>query len=103
VFPKALGTRKRAVVAAMIVLLVTVFILGFGRLGANVGAIITGAAITLYVGLRMGGKKIGWKQVLGIAAIVIAFLALFLVLDRVLPGSTSHAGKALTRRSENCR
>ena len=101
VFPKALGTRKRAVVAAMIVLLVTVFILGFGRLGANVGAIITGAAITLYVGLRMGGKKIGWKQVLGIAAIVIAFLALFLVLDRVLPGSTSHAGKALTRIQGN--
>jgi len=101
VFPNLLRTRRRALVTAMIVLLVTVFILGFGRLGANVGAIITGAAITLYVGLRMGGKKIGWKQVLVMVALVIAFLALFLVIDRVLPGSTSHAGKALTRIQGN--
>ncbi len=101
VFPKLLRTNRRALVTAMVIMLVTVFVLGFGRLGANVGAIITGVAATLFVGIKIGGKKIGWKQVVVIALVVVIFLGLLLLLDRVLPGATSHGGKALTRIQGN--
>ena len=101
IFPHFLRTGRRALTSALAVMLITVFVVGYPRLGANVGAIITGIAATVFIGLRLRGTKIGWKQVLAIVVIVVLFLALMLLIDLVVPGSTSHAGKAITRIQGN--
>lgn len=100
VFTRLLDKRWKVMVGAGAVLLATVFVLGFPKLGANVGALITGVVAALFALVKLGGRQIRWKQVLALVAIGIICIALLLVVDLVLPGSVSHAGKALERFSE---
>jgi hypothetical protein len=97
VYPSALGGRARTVTAAGIVLLVTVVILGYPRLGANVGALIAGVAAALVTLMMLAGWNLGWKQVLLVVGILVACVAVLVIIDLVLPGSASHAGRAVTR------
>lgn len=96
-FPRALGTRLRLVVAAAAVLALTVAIIGFPRLGAEVGGLITGVVASLVVLMKLAGWKIGWRHVVAVAAVLVLCVVLLLLADVILPGPASHAGKEVSR------
>lgn len=78
------------------VLAVTAFIMGFGRLGAEFGglvAILTGSLVAL---MKFDGGRIGLKRVAVIVAVVVVCVVVIVGADMLLPGTSSHAGKAVS-------
>lgn len=98
-FRSRLKSNTTTVVAAVALLAVTVAILGYPRLGANVGGLITGVVASFVTVMKLRGGKIGWRQAVLIGAVVVACLFLLLAADALLPGSSSHAGKTASRIS----
>lgn len=99
VFPSFIKGKTAAMLFAGGVLLVTVAVLGYPRLGANVGGLITGVAAASVTMIKLKGERLGWKQAGLIALVVVACLVLLLAVDALLPGSSSHAGKTASRIS----
>ncbi len=100
VFPRPFNRNWKVLLAGTGVLLATVLVLGYPRLGANVGALITGVIAALFTLMKLSGRKIGWKQVVAVVLLVLIFLAILLMVDLILPGPASHAGKTFSRVRE---
>lgn len=79
------------------VLAATAFIVGFGRLGANFGGLITALAGGLVVLVRFEGGHVGLKKAVFVIVVLILCVAVLLAADVLLPGTSSHAGKAFSR------
>ncbi len=79
------------------VLAATAFIVGFGRLGANFGGLIAALAGGLVALVRLEGGRIGLKKAAFVVTVLVVCVAVLLAADMVLPGMSSHAGKAFSR------
>jgi len=80
-----------------VVLAVTAFILGFGRLGANFGGLVAALAGSLVALMKLEGGRIGLKKVAVIVMLLVVFVAAMFAADILLPGTPSHGGKAVSR------
>lgn len=78
------------------VLLITIVFLGYPRLGANVGGLITAVTASLVTLMKLEGGRIGLKKVIALVLVLILFVGGLLLADMLMPGSTSHAGKAVS-------
>jgi len=97
VLTRVLNDDWKVLAVAGVTLLATTFILGFPGLGANLGALITGVITVPFILIKLKGWKIGWKHVVIVAGVLVLCVAFLLVVDVLLPGSSSHAGRLVTR------
>jgi hypothetical protein len=97
VFRVALDKPAKRYAAGGAVLAVTVFFLGFGRLGAEFGGLVAALAGSLVFLMKLEGGRIGLKKVGVIVVVLVVCVAAMLAADLLLPGTSSHAGKAITR------
>jgi len=97
VFPAVFDKPWKRYSLAGAVFLLTALILGYPRLGANVGGLITAVVASLVMLMKLEGKRIGWKKVAVLVLVLVAVVGILLVVDLVLPGPSSHAGRALTK------
>ncbi len=81
--------------AAIVVLAVTIVILGFPKMGANVGGTITASFCFLFFVMRMYDVKIDFKKLLIISAFVCIVVAGMAFVDIFLIGSKSHLAGAI--------
>jgi hypothetical protein len=82
---------------ASLVFLVTILFLGYPRLGANMGGLITAVAASAVTLMKLEGGRIGAKKVAVLVVVLIIFVVAVLAADLLLPGPASHAGKAVSR------
>lgn len=97
VFRDALDRPAKRYAAAGAVLAVTVFFLGFGRLGAEFGGLVAALAGSLVLLMKLEGGRIGLKKVGVIVVILVICVVAMLAADLLFPGTSSHAGKAISR------
>jgi hypothetical protein len=81
---------------ATAVFLVTALFLGYPRLGANMGGLITAAAAFAVTLLKLEGGRIGARKIAVLIVVLVIFVAAILAVDLLLPGSVSHSGKAVS-------
>jgi hypothetical protein len=96
-FKGVLDRPAKRYAAAGAVLAVTVFFLGFGRLGAEFGGLVAALAGSLVFLMKLEGGRIGLKKVGVIVVVLVICVAVMLSADLLFPGTSSHAGKAITR------
>lgn len=74
--------------------LVTV-IIGFPKLGANVGGTITAVFAFIFVSIRLLGKKINFKKLIYIGLSVIGVVGIMAIIDLFIIESQSHLAGAI--------
>jgi len=84
---------KRRLLAG-VVLGVTIFVIGFPRLGANVGGLIAAAAASLVIFMKLERKPMTLKRAATVSLALMLCVGGLLLIDSVMPGSASHAGRA---------
>lgn len=84
------GRRGRALELGFLVLVS--FVIGFGALGANVGAFIAGLAVALLYFEALASRPMTWLRSLAVALATIAGTAVVVLLDTLL--FRTHATKA---------
>ena len=82
---------------AAVVFLVTVLFLGYPRLGANMGGLITAVTASAVTLMKLEGGRIGAKRIAVLVVVIVIFVAAILAVDLLLPGSASHTGKAVSK------
>jgi hypothetical protein len=97
VLGKSLGRPWKRYAVFGAVLAATAFIVGFGRLGANFGGLITALSGGLVALVRFEGGHVGLKKAAFVVVVLILCVAVLLAADVLLPGTSSHAGKAFSR------
>ena len=90
-----LQKKKIKKTAAIIMLAITIVILGFPKMGANVGGTITASFCFLFFVLRMYNVKIDFKKLIAISAFVCVVVAGMAFIDIFLIGSKSHLAGAI--------
>ena len=101
VFDKALDKPWKRYAVCGAILAVTAFLVGFGRLGANVGGLLAALAGLMVALAKLQGGKIGLKKAGLIVLVVVICVGMMLAADLLLPGASSHAGKAVQRTSSS--
>lgn len=96
-FKKTLNSPVKRYLVAGAVLLLAAFVLGFPKLGADVGGVITAVVAGMVLLAKLEGGHIGYKKVIVIVAVTCVIIVAVLAADLLLPGSASHAGRAVTR------
>ncbi len=84
---------KRALKAGFL-LAAAAFIIGFGRLGANFGGLVTAVAGSLVALFKIEGARIDLKRAGLIAVILVLVVMAVVAVDIALPGAASHTGRA---------
>ncbi|MDP3013421.1 MAG: hypothetical protein Q8M92_04210, partial [Candidatus Subteraquimicrobiales bacterium] len=87
--------RKLALVVVALFLLAVCIIVGYPRLGANVGGLITCVGASIITLLRLREGKIKHKHLLYAAIAVFSFLALVIFVDLFIGAGKSHLGRAV--------
>jgi hypothetical protein len=82
---------------AAVVLLVTVLFLGYPKLGANMGGLITAVAASSVTLMKLEGGRIGPRKIALLVVVLVIFVAAILAVEVFLPGSASHTGKAVSK------
>jgi len=101
IFDKALDRPWKRYAVCGAILATTAFFLGFGRLGAEFGGLVTALAGSLVVLAKLEGGKIGLKRAGLIVLIIVICVGIMLAADLLLPGTSSHAGKAVERATSS--
>ena len=70
-------------------------IIGFPKLGANVGGTITAVFAFLFVSIRLLGKKIDFKKLIYISLAVISMVGLMALIDLFVVENQSHLAEAI--------
>ena len=91
---------KRITFAA-IILGATTLIIGLPKVGANVGGLIAALAVTLITLMKLEGKRLTLKRVAVIVVILIVCVGAVVFIDALMPGSASHAGRAVSKLQGN--
>jgi hypothetical protein len=99
IFDKQLDKPWKRYLVCAAILAVTAFFVGFGRLGANVGGLVTALAGLLVTLARLEGGRIGLKKVGLIVLVIVLCVGLMLAADLLFPGASSHAGRLVQRTS----
>ncbi len=94
---KSLKTPARRYGFCVAVFAVTAFLVGFGRLGANFGGLIAALVGSIVTLLKLEGGRLGAKKLALGFAVLVVLLVLMLGADVLLPGTSSHAGRAVAR------
>ncbi|WP_025435542.1 hypothetical protein [Peptoclostridium acidaminophilum] len=87
------GKIKKSAAAAILV--VTMAILGFPKIGANVGGLITAATCFLLFVLKAYDVKIDFKRIILIGCFVVGVVVAMALLDIYVLGSKSHLAGAI--------
>jgi len=95
IFHKELDKPWKRYAVCGAILTVTAFFVGFGRLGANVGGLVTVLAGLLVALAKLEGGKISLKRAGLIFLVIIVCVGVMLAADLLLPGTSSHAGKVV--------
>jgi hypothetical protein len=98
-FAEALDKPWKRYAVCGSILAVTAFAVGFGRLGANMGGLLTALAGLTVALAKLQGGKIGLKRAALIVLIIVLCVGVMLAADLLLPGASSHAGKAVEQTS----
>lgn len=88
----ALLERYRRVSLFPLVLLVFVVVIGFmvaPGLGTKAGGAITATSALAVVTLRLTGRRVGWRQILGVAGGILVLLVLLVAADLLLHHGSS--------------
>ncbi|MHB8893648.1 MAG: hypothetical protein ACYC99_00510 [Candidatus Geothermincolia bacterium] len=85
---------KRYAFAAVVLGIVAV-IDGFPKLGADFGGLVAVVVAGLVTILRLEGKPLTARKIAIVVLVLILCVGGLLVLDAVMPGSASHAGRAI--------
>lgn len=101
IFDKALDRPWKRYAVCGAILATTAFFLGFGRLGAEFGGLVTALAGSLVVLAKLEGGKIGLKKVGLIVLIIVICVGIMLAADLLLPGTSSHAGRVIERTTSS--
>lgn len=80
---------------ASIVLGAVAFIVGFPKFGADFGGLLAAVVAGLVTIIRLEGKPLTAKRIAVVVLILIVCVGGLLVLDTLMPGSASHAGRAI--------
>lgn len=86
---------------AAVVLGVTTLIIGFSKFGANVGGLIAALLAALVTVLRLEGKPMTVKRVAIVIVILVVCVGGLVLVDALMPGSASHAGRAISKIGGN--
>ena len=87
---------KRYAFAAAI-FLVTALFLGYPRLGADMGGLITAVVASAVTLMKLEGGRIGARKIAVLIVVLVIFVAAILAADLLLPGPESHSGKAVSK------
>ncbi len=98
---RSLDSPWKRYTAFGLVLAVTAFFVGFGRLGANFGGLVTVVAGGTVAAVQLEGGRLGLKKLALVAAVLVLFLAVMVGADVLLPGTSSHTGKAFSGAGGN--
>lgn len=79
------------------VLLITTFFIGFPKIGAEVGGLITGVVAALVVLVKLEGGRLTLKKAVLIVVILALCIAALLAAEAFIPALKTHAGKAVSR------
>lgn len=101
IFDNALDKPWKRYAVCGAILTTTALFLGFGRLGAEFGGLVTALAGSLVVLAKLEGGKIGLKRVGLIVLIIVICVGVMLAADLLFPGTASHAGKAVERATSS--
>jgi len=82
---------------AAVVFLVTILLLGYPRLGANMGGLITAVAASAVTLMKLEGGRIGAKKIAVLIVVLVILVVAVVSADLLLPGPASHAGKAVSK------
>jgi len=82
---------------ASVVFLVTILFLGYPRFGANIGGLVAAVVASAVTLMKLEGMRIGARKIAVLVVVLIIFVAAILAADLLLPGSASHAGKAVSK------
>jgi len=82
---------------AAVVLLVTVLFLGYPKLGANMGGLITAVAASSVTLMKLEGGRISPRKIALLVVVLVFLVAAILAVEVFLPGSASHTGKAVSK------
>ena len=97
VFKKTLDEPWKRYTLSVTVLGLTTLFLGFPRIGANVGGLITAAAAFSVAMVKLSGRRVGAKKAVALVVVLVLCVAGLLLADALLPGSASHAGRLVSR------
>lgn len=86
---------------AAVVLGATTLVIGFPRFGANVGGLIAALVATLVTVLRLEGKPLTVKRVAIVVVVLVLCVGVLVLVDALMPGSASHAGRAISKIAGN--
>lgn len=87
---------KRSVFAGVI-LVVTALVIGLPRLGADIGGLVAALVASMVVLLKLNGKPMTLKKVAVVVLVLVLCVGGLVLVDALMPGSASHAGKAVSR------
>ena len=91
------GARWKRYAVSGTVIAVTAFVLGFGRLGANFGGLLTMLVGGLVALVQLEGGRFSLRKAALVAVLLVVFVAAMVGADILMPGTPSHAGKAFAR------
>lgn len=89
-----IGVNK---LVGIILSMILIIVMGFPKLGANVGGTITAICAFIFLFLRLYNVKVGLKHIIAISAIVIAVIGIFAYVDINLFNGGSHLGRAVLK------
>jgi hypothetical protein len=92
-----LDRRWKRYAFAVAVLGVTTLVIGLPQVGANVGGLITIMVAALVTLMRLEGKPLTARRVAVVVLVLVVCVGALLLVDALMPGTGSHAGRAVTK------
>lgn len=93
--------KKGSRLITTLMLIFSVFLVGYPKLGANVGGSISLLFASLYFILELWNKNISLKKTIGLGLLVIIFILFMGYIDIKFNTTPTHLGKALIMVGEN--
>lgn len=96
-YPSVFDAPWKRYTFAGVVLAVTTIFIGFPRLGANVGGLAACSLASLVAIIKLEGQKVTLKRAAIAVVALVVIIAGVMLLDSVLPGAATHAGRAVSK------
>ena len=97
IWRKSLNSPRKRYIFAASVIIPTIVIIGFQRFGANLGGLLTAITASTVTLALLRNKRMSIKKVIVIILMILVITALFVAIDLLLPGPSSHAGRAISK------
>ncbi|MBN2169229.1 MAG: hypothetical protein JW738_08290 [Actinobacteria bacterium] len=100
VFQETFDKRWKRYLFTCSVFIIMSFFLGYPKIGANVGGLITAVVASVVTLLKLEGKPLNWKKIAAGVIVVLLCVGVLILIASILPEQASHAGKAISRFQE---